>query len=69
MAGGWDMRAFHDPKAAPVAEISVSSSSALDEFLPKLAEIAGLGGYLGKKSSGGRFKYENGEIHIFREQN
>lgn len=69
MAGGWDMRAFHDMKAAPIAEMSVSHSSFIPECMGKLAEKAGLGGYLAKKSSGGHFRYENGEIIVYREQN
>lgn len=69
MAGGWDMKAFHDTKAAPVAEMSISHSSSIPEYLTKLAEKAGLGGYLAKKSSGGHFRYENGEIIVYREQN
>lgn len=68
MAGGWDMIAFHDRRAAPVAESSVSSSSALEEFLPKLAEKAGLGAKLPVIPSRGIHYYENGEIHVVKER-
>lgn len=69
MAGGYDMIAFHDPRAAPIAMISVSHSSSIEEYMPKLAEKAGLGAPLPKQSSNGTFKYENGQIHVRREQN
>jgi hypothetical protein len=40
----------------------IMSSSQIPDYLPKLAEKAGLSGYQDHKSSGGRFVYENGEI-------
>lgn len=68
MAGGWDMIAFHDRRAAPVKEISVSSSGAIEEFLAKLAEQAGLGAKLPVFPARGVHLYENGEIHVVKER-
>lgn len=62
------MIAFHDTRAAPVEEISVSSSGAIEEFLPKLAEKAGLGAKLSLFPSRGIHQYENGEIHVVKER-
>ena len=58
----WHLQAFHDPRAEPVTDMWLQSSSQIPEYFPKLAEKAGLTGYQDHKSSGGRFVYENGEI-------
>lgn len=62
----YEMHAYHDPKADRVDRMCVQTSSCIPEYLPKLAERAGLSGYIDKKSSGGRFVYENGEIRAMR---
>lgn len=58
----YHLQAYLDPAAEPVADMWLQSSSQIAEYLPKLAERAGLGTYVDKKSSNGRFVYENGEI-------
>lgn len=69
MAGGYDMIAFHDTRAAPVVEMSVSHRSSVEEYLPEVAEKAGLGAPLiGKPFTGGIHYYENGEIHVVKER-
>lgn len=69
MAGGYDLIAFHDTRAAHIAMITVSGSGAIAEYLPKLAEKAGLGAPItGKPFSSGVHHYENGEIHVEKER-
>jgi hypothetical protein len=65
----WHLQAFHDPKAEPVADMWLQSSSQLDEYLPKLAEKAGLGKYNMRGSANGRFFFDNGEIQAKKHYN
>lgn len=57
-----DLKAFHDTRAAPVATMELSHESSIPEFLPKLAEEAGLGKFLSNDPYSGVFTYENGII-------
>jgi hypothetical protein len=57
-----DLKAFHDTRASPVATMELSHESSIPEFLPKLAEEAGLGAFLENKPYSGVFTYENGVI-------
>ena len=58
----WHLQAFHDPKAEPVADMWLQSSSQLDEYIPKLAEKAALGATSMRNPYNGRFFFANGEI-------
>jgi hypothetical protein len=60
----WSLKAYHDPKAEPVATMWLQSSGSFEEYVPKLAEKAGLGAQdISRPSINGKFFYENGEIH------
>ena len=60
----WHLQAYHDPRAEPVADMWLQSSSQIPEYLPQLVEKAGLGKEItGKPFTGGKFYFENGEIH------
>lgn len=59
----YHLQAYLDPAAEPVADMWLQSSSQIEEYLPKLAERAGLGEPItGKPFTGGKFYFENGEI-------
>ncbi len=58
------LKAYHDPKCEPVvAEMILGYSASLPEFMPKLAEGAGLGIYV-KNEGGGTHTYENGVMTV-----
>lgn len=57
----WHLQAYHDPRAEPVADMWLQSSSQIPDYMHKLAEKAGLGVDIG--FAPGKFYFENGEIH------
>ena len=61
--GDYHLQAYLDPKAEPVADMWLQSSGSFDEWVPKLAEKAGLGKQIGTNFENSKLKYENGEIH------
>lgn len=61
----YEMHAYLDPKAERVASSCVQTSSCIPEYMPRLAERAGLGAYI-THNGGGRHIFENGEIHAKR---
>lgn len=56
----WHLQAYHDPKAKPVADMWLQSSSQIPDYMPKLAEQVGIGKETG--FAPGRFYFEHGEI-------
>lgn len=70
MAGGWDLIAYRDRNADPVDIMTVSSSGWIQEYVPVLAERAGLGEPVttGYTPTWGVNVYENGEIHVKKEK-
>lgn len=59
------MHAYHDPNAQRVDSMCVQTSSCIREYMPQLAERAGLGSPLPRDYSWKHY-YENGEIHVKR---
>lgn len=59
----YQLKAYHDMRAAPVAEMTLGYSASIPEFMPKLAEEAGLGTYI-KNDGNGWHTYEVGQMHI-----
>lgn len=65
----WHLQAYLDPRASPVADMWLQSSSQIAEYVPKLAAQAGLGQYSSRGSANGKFLFENGEIHAKKHYN
>ncbi len=61
----YEMHAFHDPKAVRVDSMCVQTSSCVPEYMPKLAERAGLGEHLNAPVYGNNY-FENGVIVVKR---
>lgn len=59
----YQLKAYHDMRASPVAEMTLGYSASIPEFMPKLAEEAGLGTYV-KNDGDGWHTYTAGQMHV-----